>query len=69
MNDQKLKPCPFCGGKAEVSVNAQTLSTKVCCKHCEVVMKRSFKGSKEIKELLINLIANEWNRRYGDETD
>ena len=39
----ELKPCPFCGGKAEVSVNAQTLSTKVCCKHCEVVMKRCFK--------------------------
>ena len=47
--------------------NAQTLSTKVCCKHCEVTMKRNFKGSKEIKELLVKLIANEWNRRYKDE--
>lgn len=67
MSKDGLKPCPFCGGKAEASVNAQTLSTKVCCKHCEVTMKRNFKGSKEIKELLIKLIANEWNRRYKDE--
>lgn len=49
----EFKPCPFCGGNAEVSVNAQALSTKVCCKHCEVTMKRNFKGSKEIKELLV----------------
>lgn len=50
-------------------MKVEDMVSKVCCKHCEVVMKRSFKGSKEIKELLINLIANEWNKRYGDETD
>lgn len=69
MSKDGLKPCPFCGGEAEVSVNAQTLSTRVYCKHCEVTMKRNFKGSSEVKELLISLIANEWNRRYRGETD
>lgn len=58
-----LKSCPFCGGKAEIKVNEQTLNGKAYCEKCEVVMKRNFKGSKRIKELLEELMTEEWNRR------
>lgn len=62
-----LKRCPFCGGKAEIIVNEQTLNAKAYCEKCEVVMKRNFKGSKRIKELLEELMSEEWNRREKDD--
>ena len=59
----ELKTCPFCGGKAEIKVNEQTLHGKAYCDKCKVTMSRSFKGSKRIKELLEELMTEEWNRR------
>lgn len=64
---KKLKRCPFCGGEAKISVNAQTLSARACCEPCKVIMKRDFKGSKRIKEILEEMMAQEWNRRNGSD--
>lgn len=64
---EELKPCPFCGGEAEMKVNEQTLNSSVCCPECNVTMKKNFKGSKRIRQILVELMSEEWNRRYtGD---
>lgn len=63
---EKLKPCPFCGGQAQIKVNAKTLNTQAACARCSVVMKKSFAGNKRIKDALEQLITEEWNRRYED---
>ena len=52
MSEIKLKPCPFCGGEAEIiSVNA--LTHCVHCKECNLL--RAFISQKDAAEA--------WNRR------
>lgn len=63
----ELKPCPFCGGEAVTKASASTLNAYVSCPRCSVVMKQGFKGSKRIEEVLLELIAEAWNRRAADE--
>lgn len=55
--------CPFCGGPAELKVNESTLNGAAVCRRCEVTMKRNFKGHKRVRELLLELLIGEWNRR------
>ena len=50
MSEQKLKPCPFCGGEAKIKVNESTLITLIACPSCNVTMKNNFKGHKRIKK-------------------
>lgn len=59
----EFKPCPFCGGKVEVKINATTLHTAVLCARCNVTMKHNYKGNGRLKALLEELIAEDWNRR------
>ena len=66
MKRTEIKGCPFCGGKAELKINAQTLNARASCKACNVEMKRSFKGSKRIEEVLEELMVIEWNRRENN---
>lgn len=62
-NTEKLLPCPFCGGKAFMKVNPQTLNCYVNCPKCEVAMKRNFKGNKKVEETLMTLMTESWNQR------
>ena len=62
----ELKICPFCGGKAQIKVNAKTMNTQASCEKCNVVMKKSFAGDKRIKAILEQLITESWNTRYYD---
>lgn len=62
----ELKPCPFCGGEAEMKLNASTLNCSAYCDKCAVTMKRNFQGNKRIKDMLAELMADEWNRRAED---
>ena len=62
----ELKTCPFCGGKAKIKVNDTTLNTQAMCPTCNVTMRKSFKGNLRIKEILEELITEEWNRRAND---
>lgn len=64
---KKLKPCPFCGGEAIVTVNRQTLRAKAFCDNCNVLMKRYFSDEKRIEDLLIELMTESWNRRAENE--
>lgn len=63
MSEIELKSCPFCGGKGVMKVNEQTLNCSVHCPKCSVIMKKNFKGSKRIQQILIELMSEEWNRR------
>lgn len=62
-----LKPCPFCGETAEMKVNPTTLNAQAYCKNCGVVMKRNYKGSRKIEDLLQKLIEESWNQRVKEE--
>ena len=49
----KLKPCPFCGGKAEVLINEYSDSSKeylVSCTECDGMVERWRKTEKEAIE-------------------
>ena len=65
-NKTEFKPCPFCGEQAKIKVNPSTLHAVVYCENCSVTMKKNYKGSKRIEEVLMELIANDWNRRTDD---
>lgn len=67
MSKSRLKTCPFCGNPAEINVNPSTLHAVASCKKCNVTMKKNYKGSRRIEEVLIELITNDWNRRAVNE--
>ena len=54
--ENKLKPCPFCGGKADFLGDTATIK----CKQCG--------GAFIVTNPLINRleVAEAWNRRAGD---
>lgn len=59
----ELKTCPFCGSQPEIKINYNTLLAQVHCNKCGITIKRNYKDSVFIEELLTNLISEEWNRR------
>lgn len=65
-NKTKFKSCPFCGKQATIKVNASTLNAYVHCANCNVTMKKNYKGATRIEEVLIELIATDWNRRVDN---
>jgi hypothetical protein len=63
----ELKPCPFCGGKAKIKASVTTLGAKARCDKCNVEMRKNYKGNKRIENILMELIAEDWNRRVNNE--
>lgn len=62
----ELKPCPFCGGEATIGVSITTVRARAMCTKCNVTMTKCFKKHRRIKEILEELITEEWNRRASD---
>ena len=63
----ELKPCPFCGGKAEIAVcNAGVLSIVHCTTHYCGFMRFSFNNGDTDDNAALRL-ATAWNRRVSDE--
>lgn len=70
-----LKPCPFCGGEATVTIAPILGVAFIECKHCSAMMGRYQKGGRtdhdgfwthfESKEEAIEA----WNRRADNATD
>lgn len=52
----ELKPCPFCGGKAEL---VSSIESWVRCKDCGAMTKMKACDAGAIEE---------WNRRVNDDT-
>lgn len=54
MNDTKLKPCPFCGGKATLRKSERTELYHVKCFKCGCLQDASYKAE---------TVINAWNTR------
>lgn len=63
MNPEKLKPCPFCGGKAAMwdsgSMHPGYKTYRVCCLKCHVAQADQMHYSQREA-------ADAWNRRADD---
>lgn len=59
MTEQKLKPCPFCGGEASIYV-AYDDGYCVCCDECGCCLPVYNTEEDAIRE---------WNRRTNDEME
>lgn len=64
---EKLKPCPFCGGQAEIKINMNDIRGIAYCTKCNVVMNNSYKNDNKIQNILEELICSDWNRRIYEE--
>lgn len=69
----ELKPCPFCGGKAEIKLSSSAIaymgsvySCHIGCKECGLGLSENFVDmglAGEIEEVLVEA----WNRRVNDD--
>lgn len=71
---ENLKPCPFCGGKAEVRERSDTdkgyiiyvgCSDYTC--FCRITKNLWFDYNKSDIQYIIDRAIEEWNRRITDE--
>lgn len=72
MSDIKLKPCPFCGGKVGFNINMDFEPDGVRCARCKYILRYPnirVKKSTEPFSVVMDKMANEWNRRAKDEND
>ena len=80
MEHKELKPCPFCGGEAEVHYQPICIDMGVCvrCTKCSARSKFNpmdckytyYHGEKNVfisKERATNDVIELWNRRVNDE--
>ena len=67
MSNYILKPCPFCGGKAELytTANASIATALVRCLECEVRTSK-FVDLDNDGSFVFNAITD-WNRRVGED--
>nr|DAT60471.1 MAG TPA: restriction alleviation protein [Caudoviricetes sp.] len=62
----ELKPCPFCGGEAEIT--EYHLSYEVECSACEatIAASLSFYADDDERISVRNELVKAWNRRDGE---
>ncbi len=80
MRDRELKPCPFCGGKANIvqtstgySVGEFSASFEIGCAECRIRFRGTSyfvikNGTPIVSIDGYNEIINLWNRRANDGT-
>lgn len=61
MDEIKLKPCPFCGGEAEINMlfGLYFVGCTIC--HAGIIP--------HYEKMTLDKEVEEWNRRVSDETD
>lgn len=57
---EKLKPCPFCGGEAEITQTGR-LKLYLRCKSCRIGLQQ--KVLRKSLEWLENEMIKDWNKR------
>ena len=57
MTEPKLKPCPFCGGEAEIFVSDITDRALVYCRGCDAQIKMQQNEQEAVEA---------WNKRVGE---
>lgn len=60
MNEDELKPCPFCGGEVEIEQTGKN-ELRVRCKECHMGLKQ--KVLRKSLEWLEETLRNSWNTR------
>lgn len=66
--DNELKPCPFCGGEAEIAVCEEgKLSVVYCTTHYCGFKRYSYNNGDTDDNAALRL-ATAWNRRVNDGT-
>lgn len=63
---EELKPCPFCGQKAQVAYNAENEPYGIFCARCKALVRWSNLpkwGKHETAGEYMAKIAERWNRR------
>ena len=74
---EKLKPCPFCGGKAVFKVGCKKgrITLRIACKRCHAKSKRydsEASGNEYETQTYFEVIKKKameaWNRRANDES-
>jgi len=60
MDDIKLKPCPFCGGEANIEQTGRNQLT-IRCKKC--LIKKEQKHLRLSQQQLVEILTNDWNKR------
>lgn len=68
MENRELKPCPFCGGKAEIIVLEKSDASLIKCTtaYCGF-MRYSFNNGETDEEVALRL-THAWNRRVNNGT-
>ena len=62
--DEGLKPCPFCGGSAEITL---FLSRKmVACTECFACILPDVNSIQTDEEKELKFVIRQWNRRAND---
>lgn len=60
----ELKPCPFCGGKADLVTELNGFYAFVRCSNCyAMVQPQALVGVKRTREELEKAAVEDWNRR------
>lgn len=72
IKDIKLKPCPFCGGEAELKLNGNlgfttedptlAYSVYVYCRNCEARTKNIYRA---VNYNALEVAASQWNLRMS----
>ncbi len=65
MDNIELKPCPFCGGKAQFMYNIDCEPDGILCRKCQYVMRflRIHHKPKDTFGETMEKMAEVWNRR------
>ena len=62
--NEELKPCPFCGGKAEITVIAKRYKSIIDCTTPQCGLTRHSYNNGDTDENAARRLAAAWNRRH-----